>query len=178
MHPFVLGVFTQLEDARAALRSAVDAVPPGARSKRPGDDRWSVNEILEHLSLVERRFTGLIAMRIAEARNAGLGAEHDTRDAFPAGLRQMFGDRANRRTAPEAVHPTGNLQDAEAWDAVERARALLRETVGSADGLALSRVTHTHPVFGILSVYQLVELIANHEVRHSKQIAGIAEQFT
>jgi hypothetical protein len=26
-------------------------------------------------------------------------------------------------------------------------------------------------------VYQLVELVANHEVRHSKQIAGIAEQF-
>jgi hypothetical protein len=29
-----------------------------------------------------------------------------------------------------------------------------------------------------LNMYQLVELIANHEVRHSKQIAGIAEQLT
>src|SRR5262245_45819328 len=178
MHPHVAGVFRQLDDARSTLRAAVDAVPTGARSTRPGEDRWSVNEILEHLSLVERRFTGLIAMRIAEAKAAGLGSEDDARDPFPPNLRQMFADRANRRTAPEAVHPTGGWSDAEAWVAVEHARAALRETVSAVDGLALSRVKHAHPVFGTLSVYQLVELIANHEVRHSKQIAGIAEQLT
>jgi uncharacterized damage-inducible protein DinB len=178
MHPHVAGVFQQLDDARLALRAAVDSVPSGARSIRPGEDRWSVNEILEHLSLVERRFTGLIAMRIAEAESAGLEAEGAARDPFPANLRQLFADRANRRTAPEAVHPTRNLSDAEAWAAVEAARATLRETVTAADGKALSRVKHAHPVFGTLDVYQLVELIASHEIRHSKQIAGIAEQLT
>ncbi len=176
MHPHIADVFRQLDEARAALRTAVEAVPATARSKRPGEDRWSVNEILEHLSLVEQRFTALIAMRIAEAREGGLGAEQDARDPFPPNLRQMLGDRANRRTAPEAVHPKGSLTDAEAWAAVERARSLLRETIGAADGLALSRVMHTHPVFGTLSMYQLVELIANHEVRHSKQIAGVSGQ--
>lgn len=178
MHPHVAGVFKQLDDARAKLRTAVDAVPASVRNRRPGADRWSVNEILEHLSLVERRFTGLIAMRIAEAREAGLGAEEENRDAFPVGLRQMLADRASRRQAPEAVHPKGGLDEAAAWAAVEGARELLRDTVSAADGLALSRVAHTHPVFGTLNVYQLVELIANHEVRHSKQIAGIAEEFT
>jgi DinB family protein len=178
MHPHITGVFKQLDDARSQLRAAVDAVPSHLRDRRPGADRWSVNEILEHLSLVEQRFTGLIAMRIAEARVAGVGPEEDTRDLFPAGLRQMFADRANRRVAPEAVHPKGGLDEVAAWAAVERARALMRDTVSAADGLALSRVAHTHPVFGTLNVYQLVELIASHEVRHSKQIAGIAEELT
>jgi uncharacterized damage-inducible protein DinB len=177
MHPHVAGVFKQLGDARAKLREAVDTVPMDLRSRRPGDDRWSVNEILEHLSLVEQRFAALIAMRIAEAREVGLGAEQDARDPFPPALRRMFDDRANRRSAPEAVHPTGGLDHAAAWAAVERSRALMRDTVQGADGLALSRVIHNHPVFGTLNVYQLVELVANHEVRHSKQIAGIAEQF-
>ena len=90
----------------------------------------------------------------------------------------MLADRANRRSAPDAVHPKAGLDEAAAWAAVERARSLTRDTVIAADGLALSQVTHNHPVFGTLNMYQLVELIANHEVRHSKQIAGIAEQLT
>jgi hypothetical protein len=60
---------------------------------------------------------------------------------------------------------------------VERVRAVLRTTLLEADGLALSRVTHTHPVLGVLSVYQLVEFIARHEARHARQIAGIAEEL-
>jgi uncharacterized damage-inducible protein DinB len=177
MHPHVVDVFGQLDAARARLREAVDAVPAAARGKRPGEDRWSVNEILEHLALVERRFAGLIAMRIAEARETGLGPEKADRDPFPPALKQALNDRANRRTAPEAVHPKGNLDAAAAWAEVEKSRAITRDTVAAADGLALNDVRHTHPVFGTLSVYQLVELIANHEVRHSKQIAGIAEQL-
>jgi uncharacterized damage-inducible protein DinB len=177
MHPHIVGVFQQLDGARTKLRAAVDLVPADLRGRRPGDDRWSVNEILEHLSLVEQRFGGLIAMRIAEARQSGIGPEQETREPFPARLNQMFADRANRRSAPEAVHPTGSLGEKAAWEAVERARALIREIVSAADGLALSHVVHNHPVFGTLNVYQLVELIANHEVRHSKQIAGIAAEL-
>ncbi|MCM3879023.1 MAG: DinB family protein [Vicinamibacterales bacterium] len=177
MHPHVVDVFQQLDEARLKLRAAVDTVPAPLRGKRPGDDRWSVNEILEHLSLVEQRFAGLIAMRIAEAAQSDVGVEQETRDPFPTRLRQMFADRANRRSAPEAVHPTGSLGDEAAWAAVERARVMTRDIVSAADGLALSRIVHNHPVFGTLSVYQLVELIANHEVRHSKQIAGIGEEF-
>ena len=75
------------------------------------------------------------------------------------------------------MHPTGGLDEAAAWAAVERSRALMRDTISAADGLALSQVTHSHPVFGTLTVYQLAELMANHEVRHSKQIAGIAEEL-
>ncbi len=121
MHPHVAGVFTQLDEARSKLRAAVEMVPSHLRSQRPGDDRWSVNEILEHLSLVEQRFAGLIAMRIAEAQNTGVGPEQDTRDPFPVALRQMLADRANRRSAPEAVHPRAGLDEAAAWAAVERA---------------------------------------------------------
>ncbi len=178
MHPHVAGVLAQLDEARSKLRAAVETVPSHLRSQPPGDDRWSVNGILEHLSLVEQRFAGLIAMRIAEAQKVGVGPEQDTRDPFPATLRQMLADRANRRSAPDAVHPKAGLNEAAAWAAVERARSLTRDAVIAADGLALSQVTHNHPVFGILNMYQLVELIANHEVRHSKQIAGIAEQLS
>ena len=126
---------------------------------------------------MEKRFAAIIALRISEARGAGLGAEQNTRQPLPPNLQQMLNDRANRRNAPEAVQPTGTMDHDAAWAELERVRAGLRQTVEAADGLALSSVTHNHPVFGTLNVYQLMDFIAGHEMRHAKQIKGIAERF-
>ena len=170
--------FANLEQARKALGAAIDRVPEHRRGERPAQDRWSVGEILEHLALVERRFAAIIALRISEALAAGLGPEQNRRDPLPPNLQQMLRDRANRRNAPDAVQPTGQLDHAEAWKELERIRQELKATVAGADGLALSTVTHNHPVFGTLNVYQLLDFIAGHEMRHSRQIAGISDALT
>jgi hypothetical protein len=167
-----------LAEARKALRTAVDTVPERRRGERPAPDRWSVSEILEHLSLVEKRFAAIIALRISEAHAAGLGPERSARQPLPPNLQHMLQDRASRRTAPEAVQPSGTLDDAAAWSALERTRGELRVIVEAAEGLALSGVTHQHPLFGTLNVYQLMDFIAGHEMRHARQIDGIAEALT
>jgi hypothetical protein len=118
----------------------------------------------------------VLAMRIREAKAAGLGAEQNARDPLPLDLQKRFADRANRRNAPEAVIPSGMLDSGSAWHAVEEARAELSALLCDNEGLALSTVLHQHPVFGALNVYQFAELIAHHERRHAKQIAGIAVQ--
>ena len=173
LHPNVCEVLAELDQARDVLRDAVDAVPESRRAERPGEGRWSVNEILEHLAMVERRFTAVLAARIEEAKAQGLGHEQKTRAALPPDLKNMFENRANRRNAPEAVIPSGTLDYPAAWQAVEYARTALRELLCSNEGLALSGVVHHHPTFGVLNVYQFAELIANHERRHARQIAGI-----
>lgn len=43
----------------------------------------------------------------------------------------------------------------------------------AADGLALGAVTAEHRFFGVLTVYQWVELVAAHERRHADQIREI-----
>ena len=89
----------------------MDGVSESRRSQRPGEDRWSVNEILEHLSLVEQRFAAIIAKRIAEARSGTKWTwfdEANARCSRPT-LRQMLTDSTNRRTAPEPVQPRGGL---------------------------------------------------------------------
>ena len=178
LHPNVSEVLTDWnrpEGSSFAMPS--HAVPDSDRATRPGAERWCVNEILEHLSMVERRFTGLLALRIQEAKESGArhGAER-SRSAIPPELKKMLEDRANRRNAPDAVRPSGTLDSRSAWQAVEDARAELCGLLNSNAGLALSTVMHQHPVFGTLNVYQFAELIANHERRHAKQIAGITAQ--
>ena len=178
MMPPLQECFDNLEATRKALRAAVDAVPEPTRGIRPAPDRWSASEILEHLGLVERRFAAIIALRISEARATGLGPERNPREPLPASLRKMLTDRANRRNAPDAVQPSGQLDAAAAWTELERVRRELRATAEAADGLALSTVIHNHPVFGTLNVYQLLDFIAGHEMRHARQIQGIAEPVT
>jgi hypothetical protein len=178
MKTLVTESLANLEDARKGLRAAVDAVPELLRGKRPAPDRWSVNEILEHLCLVERRFSAIIALRISEARASGLGPEESARTPLPPNLQQMLTDRANRRNAPDAVQPSGTIEHAAAWSELERIRGELHKTVAAAEGMALSTVTHNHPTFGRLNVYQLMDFIAGHEMRHARQVKGIAEALT
>ena len=162
-----------LDQSRTELQAAVATVEPGDRARRPESHRWSVNEILEHLALVERRFEATVGQAIAKAQSAGLGVERDPRLPLADDLRTVVRDRSERRKAPEAVIPTGTLDDAAAWEAVAQARESFRQTIGRADGLALGSVTAEHHRWGPLTVYQWVEVLANHEARHAEQIAEV-----
>jgi hypothetical protein len=178
VHPFIADVVRRLERSRAGLRQAIDAVPAHVRGRRPTDDRWSANEVLEHLSIVETNFTAKVVEAIAAAREAGLGREQAAeRPALPQNIEAVLADRLNRRTAPERAHPRGGLDNDAAWQAVEHARRGLVETLTGAEGLALSDVYTSHPAFGTMTVYQMSELIAAHEARHTAQIREIADAF-
>ena len=174
MHPHALDVFSRLDTARAALRAAVDQVPPALRQQRPGPDRWSAAEVVEHISIVERMFGGRVTEAIVTAHTTGLAAEAGDRLPLPDAIEMRMADRVNKRTAVEAAQPTGTLDAAAAWQALESGHDRLRQAVAGAEGLALSEVMLTHPFFGEMSVYQFVELMAAHEMRHAEQIAEIA----
>ena len=177
MHPHLVEVFALLDRSRAALRKAVAGVPSALRAQRPALDRWSVTEILEHLALVEARFDATVDQAITKARAAGLEGERDARVPLPDDLRAILRDRTNRREAPRAVVPTGTVDEALAWAALEQARAHFRSTVSAADGLALGTVTAEHHRWGPLTIYQWVEVLAGHEARHAEQIAEIADHL-
>ena len=178
MHPFTTAVFDRLSATRAGLRAAVEGVPAQIRGQKPAPDRWSVNEVLEHLSLVETLFTQRISGAIDKARQEGLGPEQASeRAVLPADIETRVADRTNPRTAPEAARPHGNLDADTAWRRVEQARAVLHDTIAAADGLALGTVMESHPFFGPLTVYQFAELIAAHEGRHTAQVKEIAAQL-
>ena len=176
MHPHLTQVFSRLDRARAALRAAVDAVAAGLQRQRPAPERWSTAEVLEHLALVEAIFIGRIAAAIEQARG-GLGPEAASCASLPEPVAARMADRANRRNAPDTAQPTGTLDVSAAWAAMEAGHDRLRGLVRRADGLALSQVTVDHPVFGSMTVYQWVELMAAHEGRHTEQIKEVAAAF-
>jgi hypothetical protein len=165
---------SHLDRERSALLSAVNSIPADARERRPGPDRWSVAEILEHLSMVERRITALITKVVAGARARGLASERDASPVMPSVPVQMLVDRSRTLTASEAVTPTGDLGVVAAMGALEAAREELRAVIVAIDGLALGDVVHPHPVLGPINIYQWIGFIGSHEARHAAQIREIA----
>jgi hypothetical protein len=178
MHPHLAEVFVLLDESRDALRAAVASVPAEARVRRPGPDRWSVNEVIEHLALVEARFARDVAAAIDEAKAAGLGPESSPRVPLEETIRRRLLDRTERRQAPESAVPTGTLDQEAAWTALERAHDSFRTALTSADGLALGTVHAEHRRWGALTAYQWAEVLAGHAKRHAQQITEAAGQAT
>jgi hypothetical protein len=176
MHPSLTEVFSRLDRARADLRAAVETVPAELRNQPPGSDRWSVAGVLEHLALVDERFTGIVANKIGEARQGSPASEEGPVEPLPPHVEAMLADRTDRRTAPEPLHPRG-LDCAAAWERADAARSAFRLMLSGADGVALSRVIHEHPRFGPLNAYQWAGFLAAHESRHASQIREIAAQL-
>ena len=173
MHPHLASVLAALDDSRHDLELAVDDVDPAKRAMRPAPERWSLSEVLEHLSLAEASFTGWIASGIEKARAGGIGQEGAERSPLPEAVRARLADRVNRRVAPERVQPKGEMRAEDAWNAVVEVERRLKEVLVAADGLALNDVIVEHPSLGPFNIYQWVELMAAHRRRHVEQVREI-----
>jgi hypothetical protein len=168
MHSITRELLAYLDDQRAILKSAFDAVSPELRDRPPGPERWSAANIVEHLAIVEARVAGVLSDKVKEVC-LELPPQTSEEPILPTIDYKRMYDRSTRVKAPEIAIPTG-LDAASAWTALENAGGMLRALLIANDGTALSAVTHPHPRFGVLSVYQWVAFLGAHEVRHAEQI--------
>ena len=169
MHPRTRELLDYLAAQRAILRAAFDEVPPDARDRPPAAGQWSPAAIVEHLAIVDSRIAHVLATKIAKGCENGLGPETSTAPILPTIAVEQVLDRTVRIAAPEVLHPSG-LDANAAWDALERSTTALRDAVAAGDGLALSTVTHSHPLFGPHSLYYWIAFVGAHEARHAAQI--------
>jgi len=175
MHPRTEELLNHLDENRAALHAAVDAVPPSLRETRPAADRWSVAEVLEHLGRVEEQLTRLLAAKLAQARLTGaLGPERESGRVTDS-LDGLALDRRQRIKAGDRVLPQGAMDAPTALATLDKTRANLRELIVAHDGLSLGAVNHPHPAFGVLDGYQWVTFIGTHEARHAAQIYEVGQ---
>jgi len=140
MHPELAAALGRLDAVTRDLHAAAMSMPTSLHCQKPSPERWCLNEVLEHLALVERLFVEAIARNIAAAKAAGLAPEVDDPAMLSDQLKTVVEDRTTPRTAPERVVPTGQVGAAEAFDTILATRAQLRDAIASADGLTSSHV--------------------------------------
>lgn len=152
-----------LEESHERLLTAVRNLSSEQRNYRPAPGRWSVAEILEHLTTVEVQLLDMVERALETAPDSS------TRSAMAD--QALIADVAGRITrfpAPEFLVPTGKYRDDQLLQEFEAARRRTRE-FAAATTADLRRHFLPHPVFGALDCYQWLLLLAAHCDRHRVQ---------
>jgi DinB superfamily len=128
---------------------------------RPAPDRWSIAEILEHVTFVEGRILAGIdrALEKPSTQPRAMGDE---------AILQRVVDRTQKMKAPDAVAPTGRWSHDKLLSEFEALRkrsiAFAKTTSGE-----LRQHSYPHPLFGELDCYQWLLVVASHSERHRLQ---------
>jgi uncharacterized damage-inducible protein DinB len=179
MQPRIQELVDHISAHRRGVYAAVAAVPEHLRERHPAVDHWSVAEVLEHLSIIERRVAGLLTAQVAAARAKNRRDETETSSVVATFQNiERVTDRRNKIVSPEGARPTGTLDAKAGAQALAESRAVMMTALQNADGVALGELEATHPVLGTLDMYHWIVALGLHDARHAAQIREVGETLT
>ncbi len=164
-----------LEQTRDRVQGLGSGLTAAQANWRSVPESWSINEILEHLTITERMT--LIGIRRALQGDSAAAADL----ANTQGMEDVIVGRVPLRTskiiAPPPMLPSGSIGD---WPVALEGFLAARAKTLAADAKATeafdSRV-FPHPVLGNLTLRQWLLFSAAHSDRHAGQIEELLEQL-
>lgn len=156
-----------LADSRERLIQAVEGLTAEQHHFRPAEDRWSVAECIEHITVVEGHILRSLQRIIQTEPQPEKQAEAQGKDRA---ILELVPARATRVKGPPEVMPSGR------WPRFEE---LLRQFEASRERtLRFAAVTQAdlrnhffpHPLLGLFDGYQWLLFLATHCERHVRQI--------
>jgi hypothetical protein len=169
--PSIDPIVEKLARAQTTFFRAADTIPPEQWSSKPRAEEWSAAELVAHLVMVERAVVGG-ADRIIQKTPK----EIPFRKRFHLPVWLVESRLIRRKTPIPLDHGLlGHKEEmlAELRAARERTLSFLEET----QQRDLSVYRWEHAFLGMLNVYEWFEMIASHELRHTKQIKEIAARL-
>ncbi|HXH68388.1 MAG TPA: DinB family protein [Candidatus Limnocylindrales bacterium] len=162
----------KLARAQSAFFRAADTIPAEKWGNCPAQDEWSAAELVAHLVVVER---GVVTRVDQLTQKSALPIPFPKRLHLPLWLVEA---RVIRRKSPVPMDES-LLAEKEAMLAGlrgmrERTLAFISET----ERRDLSAYCWQHPFLGMLNAYEWIEMIAAHQVRHTKQIREIEAKLS
>jgi uncharacterized damage-inducible protein DinB len=161
-------IVEHLARAQSELLRAADAVPTGHWKTSPGHGRWTAGDVVGHLITIER---AVLAGADKLVQKPPMPVPFFKRWHVPMALVES---RILRRKTPIPLD-AGIVREkeemlAELREVRERTLSFIEENRQR----DLSKYYMPHAFLGTLSAYEWLQLIASHEVRHTKQMRGIA----
>lgn len=157
-----------LNETRNGVIQAVKGLSDAQWKFKPGPDRWSIAEIVEHLALTEDLISQKVLVNLKTAP-AG-SADRDPKQVDAMILKAMP-DRTTKYQAPQPIVPTGRWTPSQALNHLLESRA---QTIVLFQSLPDPRQhVIAHPAFGPLDGYEWVVAAAGHSARHTQQILEV-----
>jgi uncharacterized damage-inducible protein DinB len=161
-------IVRNLDRAQNSFLRAADVVPADRWQTPPGEERWSAGELVGHLITIERAILRNLDKVLQKPPRS---LPFYRRVHFPMALVEL---RLIRRKTPLQTD-TQLVREKEAMlgdlrEVREKTLAFIDET-RTRD---LKPYTMPHAFLGTLNMYEWLQMIASHEVRHTKQMREIA----
>jgi hypothetical protein len=162
----------KLARAQSAFFRAADTIPAEKWGNCPGLNEWSAAELVAHLVVVER---GVVTNVDRLTQKAPIPVPFPKRLHLPLWLVEA---RLIRRKSP--VPPDDSLM-AEKEDMLGGLRRMRERTlafISETERRDLTAYCWGHPFLGMLNAYEWMEMIAAHQLRHTKQVREIEAKLS
>ena len=176
-------VATDLEQARqyfAFTRKGLEEATAGLTDEqaqfKPAADRWSIAEILEHLSIAHDRILVRVLEQFPQAPSPEPERDSQTVDAL---ILEKIPDRSRKATTPEFAIPKGLVTPKEALGRIFLSYQRLAEFLESTPDLRAHVLDSpplnftTNGAHTKADGYQWVLLAAAHDERHVRQMLEV-----
>jgi len=158
-----------LQQTRDGVVAAVKGLSDAQLKFKPGPDRWSVAETLEHITVSEDFLFQNIANNIMKAPAGAPDRDTAKIDAF---VLSAIPDRSHKAQAPEPLRPTARWTPAETLDHFLQSRAKTIAFLQSTPDLR-AHVVNGPPLNQPMDAYDWLLFISAHSERHTKQILEV-----
>jgi DinB superfamily len=157
-----------LESSKTGVLEATKGLSDAQWNFKPGPDRWSIAECMEHIAAAEDFIRGNITEKIMSAPAV---PDRDIAK-IDAGILAMVPDRSNKVQAPDPLKPTNRFGSPEgSIKHFVESRAKTEEFLKTTADLRAHAVDS--PVGGKWDAYEFILLIGAHSQRHTKQIEEV-----
>jgi len=169
--PSLKTIVENLDRAQRELLRASDAVSANQWKTRPGEGRWSAGELVGHLITIER----------AILRNADRMLQKPPKSVpfykrFHVPM-AVVESRLIRRKTPIPLDSQIVREREEMLAELREVRERTLAFIGETWERDLSKYLMPHAFLGMLNAYEWLQMIASHEVRHTKQMKEIADSL-
>ncbi len=172
----IADIYVANEKVRTRLAEVVAGLDASEATALPEGEKWSIQQIVEHLSMVEFGTSRICARILGEAEAAGKPS--DGHVVISGVIEEMSADLKDRKVeAPERVHPTGQLSIDQAFTKMEENRKAFSEMRPVLESFDLSDHKFPHPYFGDITAPEWMIVMGGHEARHIRQIEKLLEKI-
>jgi hypothetical protein len=162
----------KLARAQTTFFRAADTIPAEKWSNCPGLDEWSASQLVAHLVVVER---GVVTRVDQLTQGSANPSPFLRRLHLPMWLVEA---RVIRRKSPVPLDESLLAEKETMLGELRRVRERTMAFISETEGRDLSCYCWRHPFWGTLNAYEWMEMIAAHQLRHTKQVREIEAKLS
>lgn len=169
-------IYTANEAIRKKFKDTVASLTDDQIAALPEGEKWSIAQIVEHVSMVDEGMMRICAKLLGKAEAAGM--ESDGTAAFSNNFLEKGPEIARIKIeAPDFVRPVSGRSIKESLEKLDESQDKFNELRTAFETFNGSEFKFPHPFFGDISAQEWLAIGGGHEARHLRQIKNLLEKI-